>query len=243
MFASAPCPACQRTAARRRQMQMLLLLVSTSNPAVVRSKLSSAHMHASLDTIQVCICDCAPALKAWLTLVEAQAHSTLLWAQQGLDGQSISDSDRAAAADWGTRQAQQQAADPAVEDSNTPDPAASAPGLPGLSSRAAAVPKSGLPGSPRRGVTLTKGKSTGLKPRKSGETPVGSFDQQRSSIQTPATDSAGVPELPTAQGTMPKACLLHRAQTLCNSEGSCASHLIPEICSCSARCAANQCSG
>lgn len=137
----------------------------------------------------------------WPTRSKLKRTATLLWAHwQGLDGQAVSETDRTTAADWGTRQAQQQAADTAAGHSNGPEPGASASGLPSFSSRAAAVSKSGLPGSPQRGGTLTKGKSTGLKLRKSGETPVSSIHQQRSSTKPLAADSAGVPELPTAHG-------------------------------------------
>ena len=98
------------------------------------------------------------------------------WAQV-LDGQPVSEGDRAAAADYSTRQAAQQALDAAAQES-------SALAATSQRSKASAVPQPGLPGSPRRGGSISKGRSTSLKHHKSRE--VGGAttvcQQQRSSV-------------------------------------------------------------
>ena len=99
------------------------------------------------------------------------------WAQV-LDGQAVSEGDRAAAADYSTRQAAQQALDAAAQES-TKVLAATL-----QRSKAGAVPQSGLPGSPQRGGPIFKGRSTSLKHHKSREIGGATIarQQQKSSV-------------------------------------------------------------
>ncbi|KAL3141890.1 hypothetical protein ABBQ32_004551 [Trebouxia sp. C0010 RCD-2024] len=84
---------------------------------------------------------------------------------QALDGQAVSEADRAGAADYSTRQTAQPAANAASEDSNSSPSATSQRGKP-----AVVMPQPGLPGSPGRGRPTPKGKSS--KHRKSREVAV-----------------------------------------------------------------------
>ncbi|KAL3153437.1 hypothetical protein ABBQ38_011772 [Trebouxia sp. C0009 RCD-2024] len=99
---------------------------------------------------------------------------------QALDGQAVSEADRAGAADYSTRQTAQQAANAATEDSNS-----SPSGTLQRSKTTDAMPRPGLPGSPGRGGPGPKGKSS--KHRKSREVTVvtAAHEQQISVVLQP----------------------------------------------------------
>lgn len=105
---------------------------------------------------------------------------------QVLDGQAVSDQDRAAAADYSTRQAQLETAAPALDeqDSNI-SPAASL--KPSRAAAAAALPsRPSLPSSPHKGLHALKAKSTGSRQKNSGDT------APSSAVASHKTVSAGV---------------------------------------------------
>lgn len=94
-----------------------------------------------------------------VNIAQVCRHPYSIWTcAQVLDGQAIL-GDRAAAADYSTRQAAQQATDAAAQESNSSLAATS------QRSKATGSLQSGLPGSPQRG--LSKSRSTSLKHRKS----------------------------------------------------------------------------
>lgn len=87
-----------------------------------------------------------------------------------LDGQAASDADRAAAADYSTRQAELQAAALASEPVHAQDSSTSMAALSSKASRASALPcKATQPSLPQKGLTTLRSKSTGLRQKKSSD--------------------------------------------------------------------------
>ena len=84
-----------------------------------------------------------------------------------LDGQAASDADRAAAADYSTRQAELQAAALASEPVDAQDSSTSMAALSSKASRASALPcKATQPSIPQKGL---RSKSTGLRQKKGSD--------------------------------------------------------------------------
>ena len=104
-----------------------------------------------------------------------------------LDGQAVTDQDRAAAADYSTRQAQLETAAPTLDeqDSNMSPAASLKPSR--AAAAAAALPfRPSLPSSPHKGLHALKAKSTGSRQKNSADT------APLSAVASHKTVSAGV---------------------------------------------------
>lgn len=102
-----------------------------------------------------------------------------------LDGQAVTEGDRAAAADYSARQAVQQALDAAAAQESDNSLAATS-----HRGKASAVSQPGLPGSPQRGGLLPKGRSTSLKHHKSREVGGATIARQQQSSSVVESDEA-----------------------------------------------------